>query len=47
MCQRRLKTYIQFSLQSEEMDKNWLREDNLVAKGQVEVLVLEKKVNTL
>ena len=30
--------------QPEEMERNWLRENNLVAKGQVEVLVLDRQV---
>ena len=30
--------------QPEEMNQQWLREDTLVAKGQVEVLILDGKV---
>ena len=31
--------------QPEEMEKQWLREDSLIAKGQVEVLLLDKDVS--
>ena len=35
------------NLKPAEIERNWLREDSMVARGQVEVLLLDREVQTL